>query len=256
MKTTQTLLLALTIAATSFQASAAPTTVTATGAFDSVTGTYLVDSLYVGQGYSASFIFDTDAAAASYAQLTPSAEVDIDNFTSAYRFSGTPYGNYATANGMSGGFSSNSTGVRMYDNVNITSAQSGGLIADGAYDLVEFSGSHSTSICRLDNGCTDFEYTPTGGEEVSLYFLAESNWFSGAGLVQQLPNAAILSWLDVTTYEATYDTNGVFVGSNVIGSMRGLVQSASISAVPVPAAAWLLGSGLLGLVGVARRKAI
>ncbi|MBU1691633.1 MAG: VPLPA-CTERM sorting domain-containing protein [Gammaproteobacteria bacterium] len=28
----------------------------------------------------------------------------------------------------------------------------------------------------------------------------------------------------------------------------------SVSAVPVPAAAWLLGSGLLGLVGVARRK--
>lgn len=28
-----------------------------------------------------------------------------------------------------------------------------------------------------------------------------------------------------------------------------------VSSVPVPAAAWLLGSGLLGLVGVARRKA-
>jgi hypothetical protein len=28
-----------------------------------------------------------------------------------------------------------------------------------------------------------------------------------------------------------------------------------VAAVPVPAAAWLLGSGLLGLVGVARRKA-
>lgn len=27
-----------------------------------------------------------------------------------------------------------------------------------------------------------------------------------------------------------------------------------VSAVPIPAAAWLLGSGLLGLVGVARRK--
>jgi hypothetical protein len=28
----------------------------------------------------------------------------------------------------------------------------------------------------------------------------------------------------------------------------------SVSAVPVPAAAWLFGSGLLGLVGVARLK--
>jgi hypothetical protein len=30
--------------------------------------------------------------------------------------------------------------------------------------------------------------------------------------------------------------------------------TADVSAVPVPAAAWLFGSGLLGLVGVARRK--
>lgn len=32
------------------------------------------------------------------------------------------------------------------------------------------------------------------------------------------------------------------------------VQSGDVSAVPVPAAAWLFGSGLVGLVGFARRK--
>lgn len=32
------------------------------------------------------------------------------------------------------------------------------------------------------------------------------------------------------------------------------VRSGDVAAVPVPAAVWLLGSGLLGLVGVARRK--
>ena len=35
------------------------------------------------------------------------------------------------------------------------------------------------------------------------------------------------------------------------GEIRGQVQ---ISTVPIPAAAWLFGSGLLGLVGIARRK--
>lgn len=33
-----------------------------------------------------------------------------------------------------------------------------------------------------------------------------------------------------------------------------LVQGQSVSAVPVPAAVWLFGSGLLGLIGIARRK--
>jgi len=32
------------------------------------------------------------------------------------------------------------------------------------------------------------------------------------------------------------------------------VRSGDVSAVPVPAAMWLFGSGLLGLIGVARRK--
>ena len=32
------------------------------------------------------------------------------------------------------------------------------------------------------------------------------------------------------------------------------VDDVSISAVPVPAAAWLFGSGLLGLAGISRRK--
>ena len=45
------------------------------------------------------------------------------------------------------------------------------------------------------------------------------------------------------------DLTRVEVGS-VIFSMDNLV----VSAVPVPAAVWLFGSGLLGLVGVARRK--
>ena len=51
-------------------------------------------------------------------------------------------------------------------------------------------------------------------------------------------------------------TDGPFVGLRVlidIGSGNSMTV-ASISTVPIPAAAWLFGSGLLGLVGIARRK--
>ena len=37
-------------------------------------------------------------------------------------------------------------------------------------------------------------------------------------------------------------------------AFTGTVVSSSVSAVPVPAAAWLFGSGLVGLAGVARRN--
>ena len=51
-------------------------------------------------------------------------------------------------------------------------------------------------------------------------------------------------------------SSGPFVGIRVlldIGSGNSMTVS-SISAVPVPAAVWLFGSGLIGLIGVARRK--
>lgn len=38
------------------------------------------------------------------------------------------------------------------------------------------------------------------------------------------------------------------------GTMGGTPLSLSVSAVPVPAAVWLFGSGLLGLISIARRK--
>jgi hypothetical protein len=56
-----------------------------------------------------------------------------------------------------------------------------------------------------------------------------------------------------------YDETNTMSGPGLFGSLRyndpGIALSTqAYSPVPVPAAAWLLGSGLLGLMGVARRK--
>ena len=53
------------------------------------------------------------------------------------------------------------------------------------------------------------------------------------------------------TMTANEVTVGGFTGNHVEFALRG---SYSTSAVPVPAAAWLFGSGLMGMVGVARRR--
>ena len=57
-----------------------------------------------------------------------------------------------------------------------------------------------------------------------------------------------LSGLDMTGQPQPGDTSNANLGHFVTISVE------SVSAVPVPAAAWLFGSGLLGLVGVARLK--
>lgn len=53
--------------------------------------------------------------------------------------------------------------------------------------------------------------------------------------------------------------NSVFLSSTVVqvgpfsGGTTGL--TGTVSAVPIPASVWLFGSGLIGLIGIAKRKA-
>ena len=99
-----------------------------------------------------------------------------------------------------------------------------------------------------------------GFSEVSGGGTSKSEIFTGGPL---FPNG---TW---TTYNFTHiagsDISGGFtlqlktdcganVGCQVDAYIDNVSITADIAAVPVPAAVWLFGSGLLGLVGVARRK--
>jgi hypothetical protein len=57
------------------------------------------------------------------------------------------------------------------------------------------------------------------------------------------------------TVAAFTGTTQTPLGSFMLASNGEFTYSTGVSTVPVPAAVWLFGSGLLGLVGVARRKA-
>lgn len=66
--------------------------------------------------------------------------------------------------------------------------------------------------------------TPTSG---SLIDLGRSKWAIGGGFNQS-------------------DTSGTY--------MSGGIFPVQVNAIPLPAAAWLFGSGILGLIGVSRRR--
>ena len=56
------------------------------------------------------------------------------------------------------------------------------------------------------------------------------------------------AWGFYTNYGTQYSINKSY-------SLYGwAVRSGDVSAVPVPAAVWLMGGGLIGLLGVAKRK--
>ena len=68
-----------------------------------------------------------------------------------------------------------------------------------------------------------------------------------------------LTSLDILGALGTYDFTGLTIFNFTVddgpfNAMGVVYEQMTISAVPLPAAVWLFGSGLVGLVGIARRK--
>lgn len=61
--------------------------------------------------------------------------------------------------------------------------------------------------------------------------------------------------IDADNYSGTQMIDGTFMGYSINFSVNGIHAVPATAPVPVPAAAWLFFSGLLGLIGVARGKA-
>ena len=57
-------------------------------------------------------------------------------------------------------------------------------------------------------------------------------------------------------YDSSLNPVTQLYGNIDIDATTGVVSYSAVSAVPVPAAVWLFGSGLMGLVGVARRRSV
>ena len=114
------------------------------------------------------------------------------------------------------------------------------------------------------NGSSDFTITSTSGS----LFDFESGIFTSLYSSQDLTVTAFLNGAPVGSVSTTLDeasTENIIFGFFGVDAVQFVTSTtnqlvldnlkvSSVSTVPVPAAVWLFGSGLLGLVGIARRK--
>ena len=149
----------------------------------------------------------------------------------------------------------------------------GGLFAGGAivgWDDTLLDLTNITMVTPVDTfvGCAGSYVNPTNGcaetsTDVALlfsnFFNTNSNYLNaGAGTV----TFATLDFTAVGTGLASIslitDADQGWVepvdGATIFPDLTGTSVQIGAAVVPVPAAVWLFGSGLLGLVGVARRR--
>jgi len=117
-----------------------------------------------------------------------------------------------------------------------------GLVAGGTYDFLW----DMKSAAAATRGGIKLESWNEGGfmnQSAEYTFASTTDWASYSQSYTIDPNATRLKIVLLGL-----DNTSVYGYDNVC------IDNCNTSVVPVPAAVWLFGSGLLGLVGVARRK--
>ena len=116
--------------------------------------------------------------------------------------------------------------------------------------------------CGGQSGSVSYGYNCTGSELGNLFYNALGNTAGSLTNTGSFSNVQSNYYWSATEYVLnTINAWDLYMGNGYqnynfksVSFYGWAVQSGDVSAVPVPAAVWLFGSGLLGLIGVARRK--
>ncbi len=166
------------------------------------------------------------------------------------------------------------TGTFTIDLANANPAQSGGTVGSASYwALNSIGGSQygtpapSNYLFSQNATWAGYSFTTSVSPiDSRSSIVGATGQYSQNSSYWQAQAANNGNWSDVgfNNYsgQSTYDSNGLPIinakdSGGIIGDSFGTVgfNFLSVQPVPLPAAAWLFGSGLLGLIGVARRKA-
>lgn len=169
-------------------------------------------------------------------------------------------GDIANAQYIGGAFFDNSYDVDINNNhdINIStnfyhaSVQGTG---DGTVDFYSFTASAGWIYFDIDYGVEGGLDTLISLYDASGNYLAYSNDYS----IDTGSSGTLDSFLGTTIDDGLYviavgQCCGINPPNTLSKSSSYTLHISQVSPVPVPAAVWLFGSGLIGLVGVARRK--
>lgn len=138
------------------------------------------------------------------------------------------------------------------DTANITTFDETGLSNDNLSTTIYIESlgvfNFVTPTRYFVNSVIGFSRAGIDGADLLNGPLLGASWDMASALEPQIGTASFLQWAlsDVVT------TGGVLVFNSGITPSA---FTATVSEVPVPAGIWLLGSGLVGLVSIGRRKA-
>jgi predicted extracellular nuclease len=159
----------------------------------------------------------------------------------------------------------NGTNSSSYRNIDLSGFN---IAADGFFVIC----SDTTAVANCNYSFTTSDSWLQNGspDAVGLYesdSLIDSLSYEGALLVFTEGSVLTLSDNNVDIVSLSRISNGIDSNDNAADFQLGCITPGSsniagsgdcsttaVSAVPVPAAAWLFGSGIIGLVGMARRK--
>jgi len=138
----------------------------------------------------------------------------------------------------------NSFGLLVGDIITASGQFDDSAIASG---VIDFTTSFNNMSILFGNTLYTDEMDVEGG--AAMFFTAEGI-FDGISYLSVLESPGFESngFVNGPFDVSGYDNTGLVDGTWQVGSYS------SISAVPVPAAIWLFGSGLIGLAGIGRRK--
>jgi hypothetical protein len=196
-------------------------------------------TVQAGDPFSLTFRFDTDPAKASVPLLVGQTD------ETGFEFNGPGYGVSGTIGGLAIAFDRVIAGLA--DDEYLETDESLGLVPEGTYDGFLLAGQSNDGDFDLSGLPTVGTHVGIGVYSTDLATYPDASWY-------QAPPAVPGTGVDTLMSFAVFEGNA-FLGQPIPSVMAlGKVTSLEVSAVPLPAAAWLFLSAL-GLFGLRARLA-